>query len=136
MIHGIYGINIAVSDLKAATEKYEKILGVKPRPLAPADFAFPNLTGSEFNVGGVKINLIASVTEDTSIAQFIKKKGEGLFLISINASDIEKEIDRMKAGGAMFVSPSLFAGPYGKVNFIHPKSTSGVQFEVYEPAKK
>lgn len=134
MIHGIYGINIAVSDLGAATERYERILGVKPRPLAQTDFAFPNLTGSEFDVGGVKINLIASVTEDTSIAQFIKKKGEGLFLISLNASEIENEIDRMQAGGAVFVSPKLFSGAYGRVNFIHPKSTNGVQIEVYEPS--
>lgn len=133
MVNGIYGINIAVSDLAAATERYEKVLGLKARPMAESDFAFPNLLGSEFNIGGVKINLIMSKTEDSSIAQFIKKKGEGLFLISLNVSDIDREIARMKEGGAAFVSPAQFTGAFGKVNFIHPKSMNGVQVEVYEP---
>lgn len=132
MINGICGINIAVKDLKAATERYEKVFGVKPRHLAETDFAFPNLLGSEFNLNGVKINLITSKTDDTSIGQFLAKKGEGLFLFTLNVSNIEEESARMKEGGAIFVSPTNFTGAFGKVNFIHPKSMNGVQIEVLE----
>src|SRR5659263_44342 len=135
MINGIYGINIAVKDLKAATDRYEKVFGVKAKHLAETDFAFPNLLGSEFNLGEVKINLITSKTEDTSIGQFLSKKGEGLFLFSLKVSNIEEDMNRMKEGGASFVSPSNFTGAFGKVNFIHPKSMNGVQIEVLELPK-
>lgn len=133
MIKGLFGFNVAVKDLKSATDKYEKVLGVKAKHLSEDEFAFPNLIGSEFDLSGIKINLIASKTDDTSIANFLKKKGEGLFLVSLGVSEIENEIDRMKDCGVEFVSKSLFKGPFGKVNFIHPKSMNGVQFEVLEP---
>ena len=136
MIKGVYGFNVAVRDLSAATETYEKFLGLKGKHLSTEDFAFPNLVGTEFDLGGVKINLIASLSADTSIAKFIEKKGEGFFLVSLEVSGIENEMTRLKNAGMQFVSQEPFSGSFGKVNFIHPKSANGVQFEILELATK
>jgi len=133
MIKGLYGFNIVVKDLKSATERYEKVFGMKSVHRSESDFAFPGLNGSLFDLGGVKIHLITSLTKDTSVAKFLENKGEGLFLISLDVTDIDNEMARMKEAGAIFVSEKAFTGSFGKVNFIHPKSMNGVQVEVYEP---
>ena len=135
MIKGIYGFNIVVKDLKSATERYEKVFDMKSIHLSESDFAFPGLNGSLFNVGGVKVHLITSLTDDTSVAKFLEKKGEGLFLISLDVNDLDLEMARMKEGGAIFVSEKAITGSFGKVNFIHPKSMNGVQVEVLEQNK-
>lgn len=136
MVKRFYGFNIAVKDLVSATEKYEKLLNIKAKHMAENEFAFPGLNGSIFDVDGVSIHLIASLTNDTSVAKFLEKKGDGIFLITFEVSDIENEMERMKKEGAVFVSEKLFSGNFGKVNFIHPKSVNGIQIEILEPSKK
>lgn len=136
MVKRIYGFNIAVKDLASATAKYEKVLNIKSKHMAESDFAFPGLNGSIFDVGGVRIHLIASLTNDTSVAKFLEKKGDGVFLVTLEVSDIEGEMERMKKDGAIFVSEKLFTGSFGKVNFIHPKSVNGIQIEVLEPSEE
>lgn len=132
MVKSFYGLNIAVKDLASATERYEKVLGIKAQNMPESTFAFPGLTGSFFDLGGPRIHLIASLNENTSVAKFIEKKGEGLFLISVLVSDLQQESERMKSVGALFVSEKPISVPLGKVNFLHPKSMNGVQVEVLE----
>ena len=126
MIKRLYGLNVAVKDLASATQKYEKLLNIKSK----------HMNGSVFDVDGVAIHLIASLTNDTSVAKFLEKKGDGVFLITLEVSDIENEMERMKKEGAIFVSDKVFTGGFGKVNFIHPKSVNGIQIEILEPSKK
>ena len=135
MIKGIYGINIAVKDLDAATKKYEDVFGIKSVPIASKEFAFPGLIGSKLNVGGIIINLIASTQDNTSIAKFVEAKGEGLFLVSLLVDDIENDIKNMEKKGAKFVLDKIAEAPIGKVNFVHPKTMHGVQFEVLQLKK-
>jgi methylmalonyl-CoA/ethylmalonyl-CoA epimerase len=133
MIRQIYGINVAVKDLEAATERYKEVLGVEPRPMGPEDFAFPGLRGVTFRLGSTAINLITSEREDTAVARFLAKRGEGVFLVSLLSDAIEEDVEALKQRGAQFVLEEVAAGAFGKVNFIHPKSMHGVQFEIYEP---
>ena len=136
MINGVFGVNIAVKDLAAATEKFEGLLGMKPaRKMGQADFAFPGLSGVVFELGGLAIQLIASESDDTSVAKFVKTKGEGVFLVSLRSDDVEEDMKRMSESGAKFILDQPQVGKFGSVNFIHPKSAHGVQIEVYNPEK-
>lgn len=132
MIKKIYGVNIAVKNLKEATATYEKFFGVKSIPIEPNFFAFPGLEGREIDVNGFHINLIASTAPDTSVAAFLEKRGEGLFLLSTEVDDLESETAIIKEKGYRFLLDKAAEGAFGKVNFIHPKSMAGVQMEVYE----
>ena len=132
MITGIYGFNIAVKDLKSAVEKYKDIFKVEPRYMASDEFVVPNLEGYAFNIGGTIIHIIASKTEDTSIAKFVEKSGEGVFLVSMVVDDIEKETSFMKEKGLKVLLDKNLKAKIGKVNFIHPKSMNGVQWEVLQ----
>lgn len=136
MIKGIYGINIAVKNLKTAVERYEKVFGVKSEHLAENDFAFPGLIGAKINISGTFINLISSVKDDTSVASFIEKNGEGLFLLSVEVDDIENDKKEIEERGLNFLFKDNISGDFGKVNFVHPKLMNGVQLEVYQPQIK
>lgn len=133
MIKGIYGINIAVKDLNEAVKTYENIFDVKSKPLGKSDFAFPGLIGARLNINGTCINLISYTDKKTSVANFIDKNGEGVFLLSIEVNDMNKDVKNLKEKGLNFVLKDTLAGDYGKVNFVHPKSANGVQLEIYEP---
>ncbi len=136
MIRGIYGINIAVENLDEAVKKYESVFGVKAEPLKENDFAFPGLIGVRLNIHGTFLTLIASPEEDTAISNSIAKKGEGVFLVSIEVDNIEKDADELKQKGLNFVLEEPAAGDFGKVNFVHPKSMHGLQVELYQPRRE
>lgn len=134
MIKGIYGINIAVKDLDEAVRRYEAFFGIKARPAGSEFFAFPGLIGAQFYINGFHLNLIASLVEGTSVAQFLERRGEGVFLLSVEADDIENDVERMRGVGANFFLEKNARGLFGEVNFVHPKSMNGVQVEVYQPS--
>lgn len=137
MIQGVYGVNIAVKDLDNGIKTYERLLGIKPtRILAEKDFAFPGLKGVAFDLGGIKIHLIASVAENTSIAKFIEARGEGIFLLSLRSSDVAEDTQQMRDDGTVFVLKEPIRGEFGCTNFIHPKLAHGVQIEIFEPGEK
>jgi 4-hydroxyphenylpyruvate dioxygenase-like putative hemolysin len=134
MIKGVYGINIAVDNFENAVKRFEEVLNIKPRYFRDEDFAFPNLIGAQFFVGGVALNAIASKTDDTSVAQFVNKRGEGLFLVSLLVDDIERDVEEMKKKGFKFVT-EIKEVALGKVTFAHPKSFHGVQLEILQLKK-
>lgn len=135
MIKGIYGINIAVERLDEATKKYEEIFSVKSTPLGATDFAFPGLIGVKLDVGGVIINLISYTDENSSVAKFIRNRGEGLFLLSIEVDDVASSVEQLKDKGLEFVLKEPMRGDFGEVNFVHPRSAHGVQLEIYRPER-
>lgn len=135
MIKNVYGINIAVADLDIASAKYEKILGVPGQFISADKFAFPGLTGTAFNVNGFHLNLIASTQPDTSVAKFIEKKGEGVFLVSLEVEQLDEALGQMQSHGLNPLLKESATGAFGEVNFIHPKEMHGVQLEIYKPVK-
>ncbi len=136
MIKRFFGVNIAVRDLQEAIPKFEALLGVKPRIVSdPKSYAFPGIAGASFEFEGVVINLLTSTGGNNPVEKFLSDKGEGVLLVSLLSDDIDKDLVDLSAKGMKFISPQAFAGDYGKVNFIHPKTMNGVQVEVIEPAK-
>lgn len=135
MIKRFYGINIAVKDLDEAVKKYSAVFG-NVTLIDPGEFAFPGLKGATAKVGDVSINLIASTQPNTSIARFLDSKGEGVFLVSVQVDDVAGTMKQVEPAGVQFVSkePMPFGkDKQGKVNFAHPRSMNGVQFEFIQP---
>ena len=134
MVKKVFGINIAVKDLDTAVKKFEAILGMKPRYSKPEEFAFPGLKGAGFSFKGVNIALVASDDENSVISKFIKNRGEGVLLISLETDDVDSDVERLRTEALQFVLPENTEGKFGKVNFIHPKSLHGVQLELLQPS--
>jgi len=134
MIEGIHGLNVAVGNLEVATATYETLFGVKSTPMGPEGFAFPGLLGSSFNINGFHLNLITSTEPGTSVARFLEKNGDGVFLVSVRVNDIEATTEDLREKGIVPMMPCAMAGDFGTVNFVHPKRLNGVQLEIFQPA--
>ncbi|GAA5235746.1 VOC family protein [Verticiella sediminum] len=134
MIKGILGINIAVKDLNAAIARYEAFLGCRAVPSAPGAFAYPGLQGARFDVHGFRLNLISSDDPATSVGRFLAKRGEGVFLVSVQVDDADAQAAEARALGLEVLLDPSARGRYGAVNFVHPRDMHGVQFEMLQPA--
>ena len=127
-------IGIAVKDLEASNELYRKLLGVAHYKIE--EVASENVKTSFFNVGDSKIELLESTDENSAIAKFLNKKGEGIHHIAYGVSDIYAEIERLKSEGFVFINETPKPGADNKiVVFLHPKSAGGVLIELCQDMK-
>lgn len=86
---------------------------------------------SFFKVGENKIELLEATKDDSPIAKFIDRKGEGIHHIAFDVDDIESEVKRLKAEGFIVLNEKPKRGADNKlVVFLHPKTTNGVLIEL------
>jgi len=128
-------IGIAVKDLKKANELYAKLFGEKHYKIEEVESEGVNT--SFFKVGNNKIELLEATNNDSAIAKFIEKKGEGIHHIAFDVDNIDEEISRLKTEGFKVINEKPKKGADNKlVAFLHPKSTNGVLIELCQEIKK
>jgi methylmalonyl-CoA/ethylmalonyl-CoA epimerase len=122
-------IGIAVKDLDASNELFAKLYG-KPH-YKIEEVLSEGVRTSFFEVGSNKIELLEATEENSPIAKFIEKKGEGIHHIAFAVKDIVSEIQRLKSEGFIVLNETPKKGADNKlVAFLHPKSTNGVLIEL------
>jgi len=122
-------IGIAVKDLDAANTLFAKLFG-KPHYKIEA-VESEGVRTSFFDLGNVKIELVASTKPDSAIAKFIEKRGEGLHHLAFESEGIEAEMNELKSKEFILISEKPFPGADNKnVAFIHPKTTNHVLVEL------
>lgn len=128
-------LGIAVKDIEAATKTYEALLGK-----AAYQSERVEREGVEtvfFKTGESKIELLGATREDSPIARYIEKRGEGIHHIAFDVADIEIEIKRLKAEGFRLISDEPKPGADNKrIAFLHPKSSHGVLVELCEEVRR
>jgi methylmalonyl-CoA/ethylmalonyl-CoA epimerase len=124
-------LGIAVKDLEAATKTYEALFG---RPAYQSEeVESEGVKTVFFKTGENKIELLGATREDSPIAKYIEKRGEGIHHIAFDVEDIEAEIDRLKNQGFRLINEMPKNGADNKrIAFLHPKSTHGVLVELCE----
>ena len=127
-------IGIAVKDLNSANDLYAKMLGIEP--YKQEEVKREGVMTSFFQVGPNKIELLEATKEDSPIAKFIDKRGEGVHHIAFEVDDIKAEMKRLKEDGFKLLSEEPKRGADNKmVAFVHPKSANGVLVELCETIK-
>ena len=122
-------IGIAVRNLQEACEVYERLLGVAP--YKTEEVVSEGVLTAFFKSGPNKIELLQATTEQSAIAQFIEKKGEGMHHIAFAVEDIQAEMTRLKAEGFTLLNEAPKRGADNKwVCFVHPKDANGVLVEL------
>jgi methylmalonyl-CoA epimerase len=131
----IHHIAIVVRDMDTALGFYRDALGleVTERREAPeegVEIAFlPTGKGED----GGEIELIRPLDEESGVARFLAKQGEGLHHICLTVSDVEVAMKGLRAAGARLLSKAPHVDAHGtRYVFVHPKSTHGVLLELYE----
>lgn len=129
MVNKIEHIGIAVKNMQDATVLFEKLLGV-PSYKEEAVESEGVLT-SFFQTGTNKIELLTATNQESPIAKFLEKKGEGIHHIAFDVEDIYSEISRLKNEGFVLINEVPKKGADNKlVVFLHPKNTNGVLVEL------
>lgn len=122
-------IGIAVKNLDDANELYAKLFGELSYKTEIVESE--GVKTSFFMVGNNKIELLEATNDDSPIAKFINKKGEGIHHIAFDVDDIEAEVKRLTQEGFVVLSDIPKKGADNKlVVFLHPKTTHGVLIEL------
>ena len=127
-------IGIAVKDLEQANRTYESLLGTPCYKTEAVESE--GVETSFFKVGESKIELLAATSEDSPIAKFLAKKGEGIHHIAFYVDDIRAEMERLEKEGFVLLNETPKKGADNKlVAFLHPKSSNGVLVELCQDNK-
>ena len=127
-------IGIAVKSLETSNLLFEKLFGQPP--YKQEEVVSEGVKTSFFMNGPNKIELLEATNEDSPIAKFIAKKGEGVHHIAFDVEDIFSEISRLKQEGFVVLNEVPKKGADNKiVAFLHPKGTNGVLIELCQEIK-
>lgn len=122
-------IGIAVKDIEASNAIFKAMLGEAHYKIE--EVKSEGVTTSFFQSGPNKIELLQATTDDSPIAKFIEKRGEGIHHIAFAVNDIEAEIERLKNEGFKMIHDVPKKGADNKrIAFLHPKSSNGVLVEL------
>tara|TARA_Y100001968_G_C19425244_1_gene753980 strand:+ start:2184 stop:2588 length:405 start_codon:yes stop_codon:yes gene_type:complete len=134
MIKKIEHVGIAVKDLEKSNKLFKKLLGQASYKMETVESE--NVATSFFKIGGQKIELLKSTSENSSISRFLERRGEGMHHLALHVEDIPKEIQRLENEGFSFVSKTPVKGADNKmIVFLHPKTTNGVLIELCQEIK-
>ena len=87
-------------------------------------------------LGESRLELLEPTSENSVIAKFIAKRGEGLHHVSLRVPDLEAAVERLKKDGVRLVSDEIKIGAGGhRYVFVHPSSAGGVLLELVEANK-
>jgi methylmalonyl-CoA/ethylmalonyl-CoA epimerase len=124
-------VAIAVTDLEAAIDYYARAFGatVAHREVVERD----RVEEALIKVGESYVQLSAATTEDSPIARFIEKRGEGIHHIAYRVDDCAVALEAMKAAGATAIDDAPRPGSRGTtVAVIHPKGSFGTLIELVQ----
>lgn len=124
-------IGIAIKDMAASVSLYEKLLNTT---VYKTEIVESEQVKTAFLQSGLnKIELLEALSDDSAIAKFLEKKGEGVHHIAFEVDDIVAEMARLKSEGFVLLSDEPKPGADNKlVCFVHPKSAGGVLVELVQ----
>lgn len=128
-------IGIAVKDIEVSNNLFGKLFGKQHYKTEAVESE--GVITSFFKVGPNKIELLQATHDESPIAKFIDKKGEGIHHIAFAVEDIEAEIERLKDEGFRMIHEKPKKGADDKlIAFLHPKGTNGVLIELCQDVDK
>jgi methylmalonyl-CoA epimerase len=130
MSYSIDHLGIAVKSLAQARKVYED-LGLEIHGEETVEDE--KVKVAMVPVGESRIELLEATSDDSVIAKFIAKRGEGLHHVALHVDNLQEAIDKLKASGARLISDEIKIGAGGHLYvFVHPQSTGGVLLELVQ----
>ncbi len=130
-INKIEHIGIAVKSIEESLKYYEGVLGLKC--YAVEEVKEQRVKTAFLKIGDVKLELLEATSNDSPIAKFIEKRGEGIQHIAFAVDGIENVLSEVKEKGVRLIDETPRKGAEGlDIAFLHPKFTGGVLTELCE----
>jgi len=130
MTFSIDHLGIAVKSLASAKNIYETLgLTVSAEEIVEQE----KVRLVMVPVGDMRLELLEPTSEDSTIAKFISKRGEGLHHVCMKVPDLVAAVEKLKREGVRLVSEEIKIGAGGhRYVFVHPLSAGGVLLELVE----
>jgi methylmalonyl-CoA/ethylmalonyl-CoA epimerase len=124
-------VAIAVNDLEAAIAYYRDTFGaeVDHREVVESD----GVEEALLKVADSYVQLLTPIRDDSPVAKYLERKGEGLHHIGYRVDDCAAALDAVKAQGGRVIDEAPRPGSRGTtVAFVHPKTPSGTLTELVQ----
>ncbi|GLZ30245.1 methylmalonyl-CoA epimerase [Lentzea sp. NBRC 105346] len=128
-------VGIAVPDLDAAVAFYVDNFGLSVAHTETNEEQGVREAMLRAGSGETMIQLLAPLSEESTIAKFIGRSGPGLQQLAYRVSDVDAAAAALRSRGLRLLYDSAKRGTSNsRVNFVHPKDAGGVLIELVEPA--
>ncbi len=134
MFKRIDHIGVAVKDMNAAAEKFERAFGLTIA--AQEEIEDQQLIAALVPTANVRFELMQPTTPDSVVGRFLERRGEGIHHVCFEVDDIRAEIETLKGRGVQLVQGAPREGFVGEVEFIHPRSARGVLTEIAQVTRR
>ncbi len=122
-------IGIAVHNIEDSLSFYKDLLGLTLENIEEVESE--QVKVAFLKIGESRIELLEPISQESPIAKFLEKKGEGIHHIALEVNDIEKRLHQLKTEGIRLINEQPKEGSNNsQIAFLHPKSTNGVLVEL------
>ena len=124
-------VAIAVNDLEAAIGYYRDTFGaeVDHREVVESD----GVEEALLKVADSYVQLLTPTRDDSPVAKYLEKKGEGLHHVAFRVDDCGAALEHLKAQGHKVIDEFPRPGSRGTtVAFVHPKAIHGTLIELVQ----
>jgi len=130
-LNKIEHIGIAVKDIGEVSKFYKDVFECQRSE--EIDVPERKIRIAFTEISGVKLEFVMPTDNESVVAKFIDKRGEGIHHICFEVDDVEKATAELKDKGVELVDDRPRMGAEGKkIIFLKPKSTHGVLIELKE----
>ncbi len=131
MLKKVDHIGIAVNSLEPIKQFYREMFGLEP--VFEEEVPEQQVRVVGFQIGETRLEYLEPTAEDSPVARFLQKRGEGIHHIALSVDHIQHVLELLKSHGIQLINERARMGAEGKkIAFIHPKSMHGVLVELSE----
>jgi methylmalonyl-CoA/ethylmalonyl-CoA epimerase len=128
-VRAIHHLGVAVDDLDEAVSTYERLLGARLEHRETVEDQ--GVEAASVRVGESRVELLASLGEETSVGKFLAKRGPGMHHVAYEVDDLSASLEELAGQGAELIDERPRRGLFGlEVAFVHPDSVHGVLAEL------
>jgi methylmalonyl-CoA epimerase len=126
---GIHHLGVAVEDLDAAVQTYERLFGGRLEHRAAVEDQ--GVEAASLRVGESRVELLSALGDDTPVGRFLAKRGPGMHHVAYEVDDVGAALRELAADGAELIDERPRHGLFGlEVAFVHPDAVHGVLSEI------
>jgi len=130
-------VGIAVRDLDEAIEFYSSTYGMRLAHQEVNEEQGVREAMMAVGDSGSSIQLLAPLTEESTIAKFLDRSGPGIQQMAYRVVDLDLVSATLRGRGLRLLYDEPRRGTAGsRINFVHPKDAGGVLIELVEPAPR
>src|SRR5690349_7470422 len=135
LLTAIDHVGIAVPDLDDAIAFYSSTFGLESIHEEVNEEQGVREAMLAVGDSGSCIQLLAPLSDDSTIAKFLDRNGQGIQQLAYRVSDIDAVSETLRERGVRLLYDVPKRGTSdSRVNFVHPKDAGGVLVELVEPA--